>query len=170
MHFLGWKLLHKILLKYFLGGLLTICPHFSDIGFDTEQVTSHYLTQWWNVLLKNRCVIWPQSVKNNKHVQTSQIANFMGPTWGPAGSCGPQMGPMLAPWTLLPGISYHSTTVKLHSKLHPTWETKTYLPFMIMKTAGDGLVMQGDWASTAILLTISIKFVWNDPGPIYTCS
>ena len=25
----------------------------------------------------------------------------MGPTWGPPGSCRPQMGPMLAPWTLL---------------------------------------------------------------------
>ena len=31
----------------------------------------------------------------------TQIANFMGPTWGPPGSCRPQMGPMLAPWTLL---------------------------------------------------------------------
>ena len=27
----------------------------------------------------------------------------MGPTWGPPGSCQPQMGPMLAPWTLLLG-------------------------------------------------------------------
>ena len=26
----------------------------------------------------------------------SQIAKFMGPTWGPPGSCRPQMGPMLA--------------------------------------------------------------------------
>ena len=30
-----------------------------------------------------------------------QIARFMGPTWGPPGSCRPQMGLMLAPWTLL---------------------------------------------------------------------
>ena len=27
----------------------------------------------------------------------------MGPTWGPPGSCRPQMGPILAPWTLLSG-------------------------------------------------------------------
>ena len=27
----------------------------------------------------------------------------MGPIWGPLGSCRPQMGPMLAPWTLLSG-------------------------------------------------------------------
>ena len=33
----------------------------------------------------------------------TQIAKVMGPTWGPPGSCRPQMGPMLAPWTLLSG-------------------------------------------------------------------
>ena len=33
----------------------------------------------------------------------TQIAKFMGPTWGPSGSCRPQMGPMLAPCTLLSG-------------------------------------------------------------------
>ena len=29
----------------------------------------------------------------------SQIAKFMGPAWGPFGSCRPQMGPMLARWS-----------------------------------------------------------------------
>ena len=33
----------------------------------------------------------------------TQIAKFMGPTWGPPGSCRTQMGPMLASWTLLSG-------------------------------------------------------------------
>ena len=33
--------------------------------------------------------------------KSNQIAKFVGPTWGPSGSCRPQMGPMLAPWTLL---------------------------------------------------------------------
>ena len=33
----------------------------------------------------------------------TQIAKFKGPTWGPHGSCWPQMGPMLIPWTLLSG-------------------------------------------------------------------
>ena len=32
----------------------------------------------------------------------------MGPTWGPPGSCRPQMGPMLAPWTWL--LQYSRTT------------------------------------------------------------
>ena len=34
---------------------------------------------------------------------SSQIARFLGPTWGPPGSCWPQDGPMLAPGTLLSG-------------------------------------------------------------------
>ena len=37
--------------------------------------------------------------------QHSQITRIIGPTWGPPGSCRPQMGPMLAPWTLLSGLS-----------------------------------------------------------------
>ena len=37
-------------------------------------------------------------------MKTPQIARFMGPTWGPPGSCRPQMGPMLAPWG--PGTLY----------------------------------------------------------------
>ena len=41
----------------------------------------------------------------------SQIAGFMGPTWGPPGSCRPQMGPILAPWTLLLGMGYKAALV-----------------------------------------------------------
>ena len=40
--------------------------------------------------------------------QASRIARFMGPTWGPPGSCRPPMGPILAIWTLLSGIIWHS--------------------------------------------------------------
>ena len=34
----------------------------------------------------------------------SLIARFLGPTWGPSGADRTQVGPMLAPWTLLSGI------------------------------------------------------------------
>ena len=37
------------------------------------------------------------------YIITTQIASLMGPTWGPPGSCRPQVGPMLAPGTLLSG-------------------------------------------------------------------
>ena len=36
---------------------------------------------------------------------TSLIARFMGPTWGPSGADRTQVGPMLAPWTLLSGLT-----------------------------------------------------------------
>ena len=36
-----------------------------------------------------------------------RIAKFMGTTWGPPGSCQPQMSLMLAPWTLLSGIWWY---------------------------------------------------------------
>ena len=42
----------------------------------------------------------------------SQMAMSMGPTWGPPGYCRPQMGPMLAPWTLLLGIIFQSTLLE----------------------------------------------------------
>ena len=38
--------------------------------------------------------------RNSSKKERTQIVKFMGPTWGPPGSCWPQMGPMLAPWTL----------------------------------------------------------------------
>ena len=47
---------------------------------------------------------------------STQIAKFMGPTWGPSGSCRPQMGPMLAPWTLLSGNGW--TGMLQLSKVH----------------------------------------------------
>ena len=36
--------------------------------------------------------------------EITQIGKFMGPTWDPSGSCRPQMGPTLAPGTLLSGL------------------------------------------------------------------
>ena len=41
--------------------------------------------------------------------KTSQIAKFMGPTWGPPGSRRPQVVPMLAPWTLVSEILPENT-------------------------------------------------------------
>ena len=41
----------------------------------------------------------------------SQIARFMELTWGPHGSCRPQVGPILAPWILLSGMLIFPRTV-----------------------------------------------------------
>ena len=44
--------------------------------------------------------IWCECITTKVETQTTK---FMGPTWGPPGSCPPQMCPLLAPWTLLSG-------------------------------------------------------------------
>ena len=46
----------------------------------------------------------------------TQITRFMGPTWGPPWSCPPQMGPTLAPWSLLSGKLYNTLGPKLNGK------------------------------------------------------
>ena len=50
---------------------------------------------------------------------TPQIAKFMGSTWGPAEPCRPQMGPMLAPWTLLSGApSIETCPCRVELQIH----------------------------------------------------
>ena len=56
------------------------------------------------------CCNFCDNVITNFTLFFTQIARFMGPTWGPPGSCRPQMGPMLAPWTLLSGQGYFTVT------------------------------------------------------------
>ena len=57
----------------------------------------YFLTAQIILLLK--CI--RQTASN---ISTSLIATFMGPTWGPSGADRTQVGPMLAPWTLLSGM------------------------------------------------------------------
>ena len=56
-------------------------------------------------------------------IATTQIAKFMGSTWGPPGSYRPQMGPMLAPWTLLSGKDKQRTSYdhKPHRGNYAIW-------------------------------------------------
>ena len=42
---------------------------------------------------------------------TSLIARFMGPSWGPPGDDMTQVGPMLAPWTLLSGYIFQDDII-----------------------------------------------------------
>ena len=50
----------------------------------------------------HRCAVWLQDMQS-PCMMTPLIARFMGPTWGPSGADRTQVGPMLAPWTLLFG-------------------------------------------------------------------
>ena len=66
----------------------------------------------WNCLIVSKKMV----TQFTYYTVITQIAKFMGPTWGPPGSCRPQMGPMLAPWSLLSGnvsvVHKHGMTVR----------------------------------------------------------
>ena len=54
--------------------------------------------------MRHVCTYHGCTSRKPKNMQaTTHIAKFTGPTWGPPGYCRPQMGPMLAAWTLLSG-------------------------------------------------------------------
>ena len=61
----------------------------------------------WHVPHETVIVLYGDIIKK----EMAHIAKFMGPTWGPSGTCRPQMGPILAPWTLLSGIYVHQHEV-----------------------------------------------------------
>ena len=44
-------------------------------------------------------------------IPSAQIGRFMWATGGPPGSCRPQVGPTLAPWTLLSGFPYTNSCI-----------------------------------------------------------
>ena len=69
----------------------------SWVAGNFRPLNAHVMSMWW------------------LSITDTQIAKFLGPTWGPPGSCRPQVGPMLAPWTLLLGyISSTSVAMKLY--------------------------------------------------------
>ena len=56
---------------------------------------------------------------NSFRAKQYHIARFMGPTWGPLGADQTQVGPTLAPWTLLSGVHYK--LLKHWQQLHYTF-------------------------------------------------
>ena len=72
--------------------------------FHTSSTRDLYLNAWgikiWSCLSEST-----RSIADKISLWT-QIAKYLAPTWGPPGSCRPQMGPMLAPWTLLSGRAF----------------------------------------------------------------
>ena len=69
-----------------------------------KQLTNSPRGQW---IMNTDCSSSPLSHRFNQcslvTYINAQITTFMEPTWGPPGSCWPQVGPMLAPWSLISG-------------------------------------------------------------------
>ena len=70
---------------------------------------SLYLISYFVNTKKSQCIVktttrqFQYDSKPTTSHTTTLIARYMGPTWGPSGADRAQMGPMLAPWTLLSG-------------------------------------------------------------------
>ena len=55
-------------------------------------------TTWTYMIMLRSIFLYVHLYRMHTHTNIyTQIAKFMGPIWGPPGSCRPQMGPMLAP-------------------------------------------------------------------------
>ena len=87
------------------SGLICSCPSgptwHTTIG--TDLFSSTHMRTRKNITLRGKNFwdkFWLRHDFYLKYL-ASQIAKFMGPTWGPSGSYRPQMDPVLAPWTLL---------------------------------------------------------------------
>ena len=84
----------------------------------SQHYSNHLPSVWLFVLFK-------------LYIVSTLIARFMGSTWGPSGAGRTQVGPMLAPWTLLSGYipRYHPWADRTH--VGPMWATWTLLPGML---------------------------------------
>ena len=87
---------------------------------DLRRYGVHYdvIVMLWDILYKTASVsVYQAYIQNNRisslchdmetclaFLTLSQVARFMGPTWGPPGADTTQVGPMWATWTLLSGF------------------------------------------------------------------
>ena len=94
-----------------------------------------------------------------------QIARFMGPTWGPSGAYRTQVGPMLAPWTLLSGSGGPSRFCsESHRPCTRTLVCSTSLMALLIRSVDDlsKCFYQGLWL--AVLSTDAIGQSINKRG------
>ena len=96
---LSWKNVENIIKILFLIPVLRTCG-----------------SLFYFMCVSNMSVIDAGDNVINPGPREPQIARFMRPTWGPSGSCRPQMSPMLAPWILLSGAR----------KLSEMWRTRQH--------------------------------------------
>ena len=89
--------------KWLLGGWDTNCSWIQSKLYG--RVINYAYPAW------HKCFPWEISVIST----LTQIGKFMGPTWGPPGSCRPQMGPVLVPWTLLSGLRFTEAMMRKKS-------------------------------------------------------
>ena len=103
---------------------------------------------------------------------TTQIAKFMGPTWGPPGSCRPQMGSMLAQWTLLSGKPNQTKPQQCTNLIHDYRKVYIYIYKSLSKRINSidshlkGLSLNKKvW--TGSMMTSSNGTIFHVTGPLW---
>ena len=86
------------------------------------------------------------------------IARFMGPTWGPPGSCRSQMGPMLAPWALLSGWVLIDINICKGPSVGDVTSTENYPPHHLLRPLLEWLLTRRVWLSW--IIHTSLVLVW----------
>ena len=110
------SLLYDIAWARCLRDSLHVCG--SAWGYCFHVLPVHVSHALWGCFMGSRAIISLSGCRQGDlgRYGWSQIAKLMGPTWDPLGSCRPQMGPMLAPWTLLSGIASKK------DRMRPLWD------------------------------------------------
>ena len=140
------------------GDITQPFPNFNSCNVDAWEWISIFISQFTGQEVGLHA-IWglDQKLMVEGLSVTSQITKFMGPTWGPAGSCRPQMGPMLAPWVLLSGMAcgWPVPSFVWLFILNIEWEILidlghsgyAVIQYRIMWTVGISIAFRGHWQS-----------------------
>ena len=145
---------------------LYIKPHIT-INILSRFIHSCEIHPWWPQM---KVAAWQSNcTPNRKIMKCTQIAKFMGPTWGPSGPCLPQMDPIVAPWTLVSGwLPFHATISEKLSQWKRPHKSVTYFVYnrtssMERRRALDmdvfisctytGIILGKGWASRSNLVS-----------------
>ena len=132
-----------------------------------------YLYIYIYTYVLNELACWPLGQWDIPISEWIQWDKLMGPTWGPPGSCRPQMGPILAPWTLLSGSVRPALNpvkflvpgcyIYLPTDMHTY--THVYIQVFISKWIGWKNAFQIHFCERkfCILIKFSLKFVPKGP-------
>ena len=96
-HAASWK----FALNKDMGIVSNLCSIMFYCSFDFSCSYPHKMA---NILrMSFSMLVFQSNCCSDNGLGPAQIAKFLWPTWGPPGSWRPQMGPMLASWTLISG-------------------------------------------------------------------
>ena len=104
-------------------------------------------------------------VSKEPNMCTSLIARFMGPAWGPSGADRIQVGPMLAPWTLLSGVFCSPGHIAsfIASWWHQT-STSANIELLVMSSGGIHHAIYLKWS---IHLSFDCIWKWHNSLPVW---